>query len=719
MRLKKKTKPNIIKTIKRLSLITPLMFTLQSALASEDDTSDSSLELTRQQTAKTTSELSLLPDIFEYPATFFEQYTPQNAMDMIKRLPGFSFDRGSNARGFGGNAGNVLIDGSRPTSKSGGLRGALSRISAAQVEKIEILRGGVNTGDASGHAVVANVIRVKGLQQGTWAAKLRRAPDNSYLPNLEAALSTTLGDWETSFDLDIGGRPGYRTAAIENLDSDNLLTSSADEKFRDSGRWLFINGEGATQFADGDLVINGRVGGDVWRGDTHRNMFNTPITDSSSPDEFWLLDEKNTFKMVELGIDWTQKIQDWKWHIIALGLVNDRNYQYSFHEEILSAQTVSDDYFNQKRLKTEGIIRTTLGYAASSAFTPEFGIEIANNKLNTSANETDNGLLVPVDGSDVVVEEWRGELFATFNYEVDKYLSLEGGITAEFSQITVSGDSNQSQNFNFIKPRVSATYKINNSTTLTLEGDHSVGQLNFNDFASSTEASDDSSTLGNPDLKPDQKTEVAATYDWSFSERGSIKVRVFYQWRSDILEQIILETNDSNEESDDINQGLGNAGDAEFWGATTELNLPLDYIMPNALLELSYKYNDSQFYDAIIATNRTINDYTPNWTKFNFRQDFINQKFAWGAEYWGNFKDTNYRVDEIQTFGANKRLRLFIETTRYFGLKTQLEVTHLNTGRYTRSRYFYQSDRGGAFDGSEISHRQRKPEVKLSFWGTF
>ena len=717
MSFKKKPKQNKIKTVIHVSIIFFLTLTSHLGAAITSDDEDASNELILQQSPKSSSELSLLPDAFEYPAEFFQQYTPQNAMDMINRLPGFSFDRGSNARGFGGNAGNVLIDGARPTSKSGGLSGALSRVSAAQVKSIIILRGGTSNGDASGHTVVANVIKIKGLQQGTWAAKLRRAPDGAYLPNLEAALSTTIGKWEASFDIDIGGRPGYRTAVIENRDADNYLTSNADEKFRDSARWLFINGEGSTQFADGNLVINGRIGGDKWRGDQHRDIFNTPLTDESSPDEFWQLDEKNKFDMVELGVDWIQDIQDWKWHIIALGLVNDRHYQYKFHEQILHSQTVSDDYFNQKRLKTEGIIRTTLGHAANSTFKPEFGIEIANNKLNTNANESDNGMLIPVDGSDVVVEEWRGEIFATFNYEVDTSLTLEGGITAEYSQISVSGDSNQTQNFSFIKPRLSATYKINNQNTLTLEGGHSVGQLNFNDFASSTEASDDSSTLGNPDLKPDQKTEVAATYDWSFSERGSIKVKAFYQWRSDILEQIILEINE--DESDDINQGLGNAGDARFWGFTAELNLPLDYILPNALLELSYKYNDSQFYDAIIAKNRTISDYTPNWTKFNFRQDFISQKFAWGAEYWGDFKDTNYRVDEIQTFGANKRLRLFIETTRFFGLKTQLEVTHINTGRYTRSRFFYQTDRDGEFDGSEISHRQRKPEIKLSFWGAF
>ena len=104
-----------------------------------------------------------------YPASFFEQYLPQNALEMIARVPGFVFDGGSDERGFGGNAGNVLIDGERPTLKSGGLRSALLRIPANQVERIEVLRGGISSGEAAGQATVANVIRKKSVTSGSWA----------------------------------------------------------------------------------------------------------------------------------------------------------------------------------------------------------------------------------------------------------------------------------------------------------------------------------------------------------------------------------------------------------------------------------------------------------------------------------------------------------------------------------------------------------------------
>eukprot|EP01030_Chromulinospumella_sphaerica_P023915 gene23915-23975_t len=48
-----------------------------------------------------------------YPASFFAEAQPNSAMDMIARIPGFAFDEGDSVRGYGGAAGNVLIDGQR------------------------------------------------------------------------------------------------------------------------------------------------------------------------------------------------------------------------------------------------------------------------------------------------------------------------------------------------------------------------------------------------------------------------------------------------------------------------------------------------------------------------------------------------------------------------------------------------------------------------------
>jgi len=166
-------------------------------------------------------------------------------------------------------------------------------------------------------------------------------------------------------------------------------------------------------------------------------------------------------------------------------------------------------------------------------------------------------------------------------------------------------------------------------------------------------------------------------------------------------------------------QGIGNAGNARFWGLEADLNLPLDFILDNGLLEISYFFRESTFDDSIINENRTINGYTPRWLLFTLRQDLTDLKLAWGVEYAGSFTDTNFFVDEKQTFHGNGRIKAFIETSQFFGVKIQLEVDKLNTGEFDRTRFIYEDNRGGIFEGTEVARRLRKPEIKLTFSKNF
>ena len=71
--------------------------------------------------------------VFE-PA-FFARYSPNNALDMVQQVPGFSLQEGDAVRGFGGSAGNILINGERPSTKTS-LSGLLSRIAISNVIRV-------------------------------------------------------------------------------------------------------------------------------------------------------------------------------------------------------------------------------------------------------------------------------------------------------------------------------------------------------------------------------------------------------------------------------------------------------------------------------------------------------------------------------------------------------------------------------------------------------
>ena len=96
--------------------------------------------------------------VLTYDPGFFADARPNTAYDMIGRLPGFTFTDVGTARGFAGTAGNVLVNGQRPTSKSDSLQSILTRIPAADVDHVELIRGGAPGIDMQGQTVVANVV---------------------------------------------------------------------------------------------------------------------------------------------------------------------------------------------------------------------------------------------------------------------------------------------------------------------------------------------------------------------------------------------------------------------------------------------------------------------------------------------------------------------------------------------------------------------------------
>src|SRR5262245_30615465 len=74
-----------------------------------------------------------------FEPAFFARFSPVTAFDMVRQLPGFTIDEGeSNLRGFGATAGNVLIGGQRPTTKTS-LSDELGRIAARDVLRIELI----------------------------------------------------------------------------------------------------------------------------------------------------------------------------------------------------------------------------------------------------------------------------------------------------------------------------------------------------------------------------------------------------------------------------------------------------------------------------------------------------------------------------------------------------------------------------------------------------
>src|SRR3546814_11159026 len=107
---------------------------------------------------------------------------------MLNQVPGFSIRENDTVRGLGQATGNVLFNGARPSTKSDTIVTQLTRIAAADVERIEIVDGAsLDIPGLSGQ--VANIIfRADGFS-GQFLWRTEFTPHHTEPPLTSAALS--------------------------------------------------------------------------------------------------------------------------------------------------------------------------------------------------------------------------------------------------------------------------------------------------------------------------------------------------------------------------------------------------------------------------------------------------------------------------------------------------------------------------------------------------
>lgn len=664
--------------------------------------------------ARQEAEVDTADSVEAYPRTFFDRFVPQTALDMLERVPGFAVQGGASLRGFAGGAGNVLIDGERPTIKAGGLEEFLRRIPADAVERIEVTRGAQRAGETAGQGLVANVIRKPQTVAGTWSGELERNAEGLIYPRGEVSLTAPLGEWRTSTRINAFWEQFVFTDFDRiTRDADGALLLFEEEELPSTLRDFFIATEAKRLVGVGTLTINARFGNSRFYQETGRDGFIGRLPDGM-PDRRTDIRFDSEFWEGELSVDWTGPVaQGWVLKLLGLGSFRDGEQSSAnvVSEPVGSAPTISR--FESERLPIEFLTRSTIG-KVEGALRPEFGVEVAFNQLDSriALSLEDEDGITPIDlpASDVTVEELRGEAFANLVWAASPKWTLEAGLAVETSRINVDGDAQGENSFTFLKPSLAATYQLSNAVQLRAAVRRTVGQLDFNDFAASANAEDDRFLAGNPNLGPDQTTRASLKADIRAPSGAALNVEGFHEWRENILEQIILPSGIA---------GTANAGYARVWGLDVEASLPLSAIIPGGLLEVTGAVRDSRFVDPITNRARDVFGLQDYDFDIDFRQDLTSQLFAWGVRFEPGGRFRQFFVDEEIEEVRTQRWTAFIETTRFFGVKMNLEVRNIGGVEFPRERLLFDPDRSGAFVGSETLERERGNFVKFTISDQF
>lgn len=666
-------------------------------------------------------------DRVTYEAAQFAQYNPQTALDMVRQIPGFTLDGGDDRRGFSGAVGNLLIDGVRPSTKSQGVEGILSRIPANQVVRLEVLRGAAVAGDASGQSTLLNVVRTPTAGSGVYSAGFELTSRDVAAPRGELSYSGRAGNIEWGVGGSIFSQyrdlPGWRLLYNPADTYVGRVETPSPRDFRETT----LNGNIAFPLFGGRLSATSQWNWWRFHADSDYIFYDAAdVFDFSSETVF-----EEQRRGYEVGLNYERDIGPWS--LALIGLVN--RGLYTSEEDGIYTNLPINEYFQDVRQETgETIFRATLARPLGPRMRVEFGGEAALNTLDQALIYAEDGTVIGFTNDNVTIEEERAELFASHTWRPTDRWSLETRLNWETSTLTFTGDTDDVVELSYWKPSVQLSRTFGGNNQLRVRVYRDVGQLDFGDFTTAAAVADNLIAGGNPELVPHTAWIAEFGGDLHFPGGSALSFTLAQHEISDVSDLVLIEDDRGTplDTSDDLRYDApGNIGDGEMTRLDVNFSTPAPFI-EGGRLTLVGMLADHEVTDPVTGQPRIIS-YTPESRyEINFRQDLPQMKFAWGISVFKEGEFQAYRFNEIDTSEEGPWIDLFVETTALpYGMKLRAWAANLFDGTVYRDRRFFNETEpappflpiGRTGDNTSRDYRQREfaraPWFILELSGTF
>jgi len=606
-----------------------------------------------------------------YQAAFFAQFAPRTALDIAQRVPGFTLDLGAtqtnlgtvDVRGFAGTAGNVVINGARPSTKAETLDTTLARIPAQQVVRVEVGPGDLFGSDYAGKSQVLNIIlSQQGGINGNVSATAKRW-FTGYV-NLDASGSMEIRRGPTTINL--SGGTGRNKQLEEGTDEITDPDTGELLEFRRKhntyfNRDPFLAGSWALERGSDDAFrLNIR-----WQPSRFDLFQRNRVTTTGFPPHDDNLHQHYKDPLLEIGGDITRPLAGGAIKFVGLTTRRKRHDLdlYVQRDGLLEDDAAVNGGFEQlidaKRDETIGRVSWT----RSNLFglSVEVGAEGALNTLddNTTFSEIDeNGQKVPIPLpiASATVKEKRGEVYVNVTKTFSSVLSLDGGINYEFSHLTVSGDATEDRRLKFLKPHVTLDWKPGGGWHTQLSARRTVAQLDFYDFISNADLSAHRVNGGNADLQPQQTWEFRLTAEHPILGDGLFKLDLGYDLVNMLQDRILIFDEEGN-----AFDAPGNLGTGTRSFAALTVDAPLDRLWKGLRAKFTGTLQRTRVDDPITGNPRKWSGFYPTWQwDLTVRRDA--GAFSYGFEINDNQRFTFYRTDEFDTnFNRGAYLTAFLE----------------------------------------------------------
>jgi hypothetical protein len=650
-----------------------------------------------------------------FESAFFTGYNPVTAGDMVARVPGFEIIDGDDRRGFGATAGNVLINGERPSSKAS-ISDQLKRVPAGSVLRLELISGSSGSADARGQSRIVNVIlrpSEAGGSPTTWVLGVRHLEYSNrlgYTAQLSRSLRLAEG-LDLSLDLQLPNIRG-RTQGEEVVRGPTGAITEYRQQFNQPN-FIGMQLAGSLKWRAGE---NDRVNVNAFLNTSDNSTGIGSVVflpDGAVKSQTFGRAEYPTFARGEIGADWERVLSDrLTAKLLVLATFNET-------EQLQTLRTFAPaSLFNTQVLSTaasggERVARAVGTFRMNEAHTLEFGGEGAFNFRETRlslTNQKPGQSVVPVAFSvaDTRIEELRAEAFLTDVWTISDALSLEAGFTFEASRITQSGDAAKEREFTYPKPQFAATYRPGPGSEVRASLRRDVAQLDFSEFASSFNAIDVTTIVGNPNLEPEKAWKAKVEWDQRSGQLGAFTVGLFHDAVEDVRDLVVIGANDA----------YGNLGDGTRTGVEFRGQMPLDrFGLPRAEIRFNGAFQTTRVRDPLTGEMRSFSsgDNVSSGTRSggaaggppplnignrdwgyvaSFRQEYPELKSAFSMSIARNARrEESRRVETITQDRAIERIDLNWDTTAIPGLTLRFGLGNILSPPEERVRTFYTGDR--------------------------
>ncbi|HEX6740166.1 MAG TPA: TonB-dependent receptor [Sphingomicrobium sp.] len=622
-----------------------------------------------------------------YDAAFFAQYAPRTALDIARRVPGFQLDLGAaqngvDVRGFAGAAGNVVINGARPSSKAESLETTLARIPAQRVTKVEIGPGDLFGSDYAGKSQVLNIfLSAAGGIDANVTGTVRRLYDGTLTPdgsasalirrgassiNLSGGFNNFLNKEEGTDTVLCAASLINQSSCIPGVDEGDLVEFRRKfNSYHDFNPYLSASWA-LERAADKAIRLNAR-----WSPGqfdlTQRNRV-TPF-DGPQHDDSLVQDYDNT--VFELGGDVTRPLGGGAIKLVGLATRRKRdNFDgYIQRDGLIEDGASQNGGFEQtqKAKRNETIGRLSWTRQNLGKFSVELGAEAA---LNTLDNHTQL-LVVEEDGTktqvdlpiaDAKVKEKRAEVYLNVGRTLSPALRVDGGMRYEYSDLEVSGDATARRKLKFFKPNLTLDWKPGGGWHTQFSVRRTVAQLDFYDFISFGDLSANRINAGNADLEPQRTWEFRATVDHPLFGDGVFKLDLGHDLVSLLQDRVLIcDEIDHPGDPDFCFDAPGNLGKGKRSFATLTVDAPLGRLWKGLRVNFTGTVQRTRVEDPISGRQRNWSGFFPDWQwDLTVRRD--NGPFSYGFEVFDQKHTTFFRTDEFDTnFNGAPAWNAFIE----------------------------------------------------------